>query len=202
MGGLSQDREISSIPRAAGITAITAMPSNHETETNPSASGHWIYPSERQFFDAMARKGHSPQSADMKTIVPIHNAVNERAWREIQAWEKPWISDPEGERSKLVSFMGKGSGEGEGNRNMSPRARWRVAMGYLPPFDRHDWVVERGEEGRRVEYVIDFYSGKEGDGDGMRSGEGKKLSFYLDVRPKLNTWEGWKMRIARATGCV
>jgi cytochrome c heme-lyase len=45
-----------------------------------------------------------------------------------------------------------------------------------------------------VEYVIDFYAGRdEGNGNG-------KLNFFLDVRPKLNTWEGWKMRGARAFG--
>jgi len=44
-----------------------------------------------------------------------------------------------------------------------------------------------------VEYVIDFYAGKD---DGKRKG----LSFYLDVRPKLNSWEGWRMRIARLVG--
>jgi cytochrome c heme-lyase len=39
------------------------------------------------FFAALKRKSHDPQAADMKTIVPIHNAVNERAWMEIKAWE-------------------------------------------------------------------------------------------------------------------
>jgi len=33
---------------------------------------------------------------------------------------------------------------------------------------------------------------------GGRAGEG--LSFYLDVRPKLNSWEGCRMRIARTFG--
>lgn len=48
--------------------------------------------------------------------------------------------------------------------------------------------------GIKVEYVIDFYAGRdEGKGNG-------KLNFFLDVRPKLNTWEGWKMRGARAVG--
>jgi len=75
---------------------------------------------------------------------------------------------------------------------MSPKARINTWMGYTPPFDRHDWVVDRC--GTRVEYVIDFYAGRdEGKGNG-------KLNFFLDVRPKLNTWEGWKMRGARALG--
>lgn len=45
------------------------------------------------FFDAMKRKGYKSEVADMKTVVPIHNAVNERAWREIRAWERPWGSE-------------------------------------------------------------------------------------------------------------
>jgi cytochrome c heme-lyase len=77
---------------------------------------------------------------------------------------------------------------------MSPKARINTIMGYKPPFDRHDWVVDRC--GKRVDYVIDFYAGKdEGRGDG-------KLNFYLDVRPKLNTLEGWKMRAYKAIGLV
>ena len=42
------------------------------------------------FFEAMKRKGYSSEARDMKTIVPIHNAVNERAWKEIKEWERPW----------------------------------------------------------------------------------------------------------------
>lgn len=62
-----------------------------EQETGAdAASGNWIYPSEKMFFDAMKRKGHDPQAPDMRTIVPIHNAVNERAWAEIKQWEAPF----------------------------------------------------------------------------------------------------------------
>lgn len=73
---------------------------------------------------------------------------------------------------------------------MSPKARFNTLLGYSAPFDRHDWVVDRC--GTKVEYVIDFYQG--------RGGENGKLNFYLDVRPKLNTWEGWKMRGAKLVG--
>jgi hypothetical protein len=65
--GLSQDREISSIPEAS--------------------DGNSVYPSEAQFFAATARKNHNPNAVDMKMIVPIDNAVNERALREIMKWE-------------------------------------------------------------------------------------------------------------------
>ncbi len=51
-------------------------------------TGNWIYPSEQMFFDAMRRKDFDARTEDMKTIVPIHNAVNERAWKMIREWEK------------------------------------------------------------------------------------------------------------------
>lgn len=72
----------------------------------------------------------------------------------------------------------------------------RALGGYQTPFDRHDWVVERCN-GEQVEYVIDFYQGKSKGA----SGQGESgLNFYLDVRPKLNSWEGWRMRGARFLG--
>lgn len=85
---------------------------------------------------------------------------------------------------KLESFANK-------NTRMTPTARINTILGYSAPFDRHDWVIDRC--GTRVEYVIDFYAGRPG---GRQPGP----SFYLDVRPKLNTWEGVKMRARRWTG--
>jgi cytochrome c heme-lyase len=186
---LDEARTVSSIPRSSE-PGPAACPSNDEQETGASNTGHWVYPSEKQFFEAMKRKGHEAAAADMKTVVPIHNAVNERAWAEILKWEAPYAGSaggcPGGPR--LHSFAGLGSA----TATMSPRARINTLLGYTAPFDRHDWVVDRC--GTKVEYVIDFYSGRN---DG--SGKGK-LNFYLDVRPKLNTWEGVKMRAMRAVG--
>lgn len=75
------------------------------------------------------------------------------------------------------------------SKALTPKARMLGWLGYEAPFDRHDWVVDRC--GREVDYVIDFYGGKGGMGKGG-------LSFYLDVRPKVNCWEGVKMRMERA----
>jgi cytochrome c heme-lyase len=100
---LSTARETSSIPKT------------HE--------GNWVYPSEAQFFAAMARKNHNPQTADMKTIVPIHNAVNERAWGEVMKWE----AGRGGEKCggvKLVNFKGKPG-------QISLKARWKSLLGYV-----------------------------------------------------------------------
>ena len=98
---LSQDRETSSIPK--------------------TTDGKWVYPSEAQFFAAMARKNHNPQAADMKTIVPIHNAVNERAWSEILKWESGRGGEACG-GVKLVNFQGRPN-------EKSPKAKWNMLLG-------------------------------------------------------------------------
>lgn len=97
--GLDTDRVVSTIPRTSGGPAACpvdhgkepAKPANHEMETGLDPSGNWVYPSEKMFFDAMKRKGYDARVADMKTVVPIHNAVNERAWKEIKEWEAPYL---------------------------------------------------------------------------------------------------------------
>ena len=91
---LGLDREVSTIPRASPVNNEEgAKPANSEKESGVSESGNWIYPSEKMFFDAMKRKGYASEANDMKTIVPIHNAVNERAWKEIKEWERPYGSE-------------------------------------------------------------------------------------------------------------
>ncbi|KAJ7771751.1 cytochrome C1 heme lyase [Mycena metata] len=159
---------------AAAQTLSTAR----EVSSIPNASdGNWVYPSEAQFFAAMARKKHDPQARDMRTIVPIHNAVNERAWAEVMRWEAGRGGEACG-GVKLVNFKGK---PGE----KSIRARWKMLLGYSAPFDRHDWVVDRC--GVQMRYIIDFYTGRS-------QGPATGPSFFLDVRPALDNWEGVKMR--------
>ncbi|KAF9738602.1 hypothetical protein PMIN06_001984 [Paraphaeosphaeria minitans] len=184
---LGIQREISTIPRALpnDDAPASARPANSEKDTGADKkTGNWIYPSEQMFFEAMKRKAFNPDEMDMHTIVPIHNAVNERAWKEIKEWEKGRGSEACG-GPKLASFSGLSS-------SLTPRARLNTMMGYKPPFDRHDWVVDRC--GTKVEYVIDFYAGK----DEERAGKG--LNFFLDVRPKLNSWEGVKLRAFKFVG--
>jgi len=196
---LASEREISTIPRVSFIPENpgnstssptsaashgSAAPANNESESGVSSSGNWIYPSEAMFFEAMRRKNFSPEVADMKTIVPIHNAVNERAWAEIKTWEAGRGSEKCG-GPKLVSFSGQSTA-------LTPKARFNMLLGYAAPFDRHDWVVDRC--GTQVEYVIDFYAGKD------EGKSGKSLNFFLDVRPKLTSFEGWRMRAMRTVG--
>lgn len=138
------------------------------------------------FFEAMRRKQYTPKEKEMKSVVPLHNAVNEQTWRQILDWERGQGSEVCG-GPKLVSFSGDST-------KLTPRAWIKSLAGYQKPFDRHDWVVERC--GKQVEYVIDFY-------EGSRSGMGKMgnaVSFYLDVRPKLNSFEGWRMRFVKYWG--
>lgn len=147
-----------------------------------------MYPSEKMFFDAMRRKGHDQvETADMKTVVPIHNAVNERAWKEIKEWERPYTEGTACDGPRLHSFSGFSD-------RMSPKARINTLLGFTAPFDRHDWIIDRC--GVQVEYVIDFYAGRPG------ASQDGRPSFYLDVRPKLNSWEGVKMRAMRGVGLV
>ncbi|OCF36970.1 cytochrome c heme-lyase [Kwoniella heveanensis BCC8398] len=210
--GLSQHRVISSIPRGATSPSGPSQPppSEHaqpEASTSTSSStystpapapapapapvtggavkdsaGNWVYPSEQQFFNAMMRKNHNPRPADMRTIVPIHNAVNEKAWEQILVWESKIDGSEKCGGPRLVSFVGK-------PRERTPKAWLKTAFGYTPPFDRHDWLVDRC--GTQVRYVIDFYTGRAGSGD-----DAGKMSFYLDVRPAVDNWEGVKTRMA------
>jgi hypothetical protein len=110
--------------RPAVAANSSALSSERQTSSIPKAAdGNWVYPSEAQFFTAMARKNHNPQASDMKTIVPIHNAVNERAWVEVMKWE----AGRGGEKCggvKLVNFKGK-----PGQRSW--KATWKTLLGYI-----------------------------------------------------------------------
>ncbi|SCU99934.1 LAMI_0G01794g1_1 [Lachancea mirantina] len=160
---LPTEREISSIPRSG-------------------TDQHWVYPSQKQFYEAMVRKNWNPDPEDMKVVIPIHNSVNERVWNYIKLWEGD-ESARECGGIQLASFKGD-------SKKLTPRAWFRSAiLGYAKPFDRHDWTINRC--GTNVDYVIDFYSG---DNSAVGS------DVYLDVRPKLNSFEGVKMRIKRSLG--
>lgn len=73
---LSKTRVVSSIPKS-DYTPV------HQQE----AGGKWEYPSEEMYFKAMKRKGWDPEAEQMKTIVAIHNTVNEQSWLEVSKWE-------------------------------------------------------------------------------------------------------------------
>ena len=64
-----------------------------------------------------------------------------------------------------------------------------------PPFDRHDWYVQRsppGEQTHEVRYVIDYYSAPpEPTGEPV---------FYLDVRPAVDSPSAAAERLMRWGG--
>ena len=173
---LSTHRVVSSIPRSDSILEEEGMeiPKHQVDPMNNNKNGSfWMYPSEQQFYNAMTRKGWKPNAEEMEVVVAIHNAVNERGWHEVKKWEK----DLHGiEKPRLIRFMGRPN-------DTSPKA-WVNSnlLGYKPPFDRHDWFVERN--GKAIRYVIDFYNG------GSASSENNiplSTSMYLDVRPALDS---------------
>lgn len=161
---LGQEREVSSIPVGREST-----PGHQPQGAEESRERRWVYPSEQMFFNAMRRKGWDPIERDMAAVVKIHNAVNERVWREIMEWEdRHRGACADGPR--LKRFLGRPN-------YYSPKARLLNLLGYHLPFDRHDWFVDRcGEE---VRYVIDFYSGP--------AAPGGVPSMHLDVRPALDS---------------
>lgn len=148
-------------------------PTSTTTEQPPTAATteeHWIYPSPQMFYNAMKRKGKNPSEDDMRTVVKIHNAVNEQVWRNIMHWEK--MHCDECATPKLKSFSGNYD-------KLSPKARYRMWVhGDKRPFDRHDWIIDRC--GREVRYVIDFYEAP--------PTEGKQVGIHLDVRPAVDSF--------------
>jgi len=92
---------------------------------------------------------------------------------------RPGEAEPE---PKLVRFMGR-------PQEPTPKARMLGFVAWLypsqfadnPPFDRHDWYVQRhtaSGQTKEVRYVIDYYSGPpEPTGEPV---------FYLDVRPAVD----------------
>jgi cytochrome c heme-lyase len=81
----------------------------------------WVYPSEAQFFAAMQRKNHKPRQEDMRTVVPIHNAVNEKAWEEVLMWEAGMGSENCG-GPRLISFSGR-------PKDLTPKAWLKTLAG-------------------------------------------------------------------------
>ncbi|WFC99070.1 holocytochrome-c synthase [Malassezia yamatoensis] len=194
---LSQDRVISSIPRYHMESQSSRDSAHSQANQTGDQEQNWVYPSPSQFYNAVRRKNHSANVADMDVVVPIHNAVNEQAWQMIRDWEAGW-NDRSASEPQLVNFIGR-------PRDYTWRAYLRSLAGYQLPFDRHDWVVVRPNEEnnpKTIRYIIDFYAGKADSKSASdtltRATDPKsKISFYLDVRPAPDTVEGIAMRLHR-----
>lgn len=74
-------------------------------------------------------------------------------------------------------------------------------VSYQPPFDTHRWLVNRC--GTEITYLIDFYTGSSKPrflpsptpGEAPVQVPSAEMSFYLDVRPVVNSWDGMKTRL-------
>mmetsp|Transcript_15169 Transcript_15169/g.28518 ORF Transcript_15169/g.28518 Transcript_15169/m.28518 type:complete len:421 (+) Transcript_15169:170-1432(+) len=224
---LSTHRAISSIPKPCPVQSESTftsssvslenkqLPSNASTSRfgtsssntpsipahQPESSEKWVYPSEQQFYNAMKRKGWELPPGIEKSIphvVRIHNAVNERGWKEILEWER--MRDPKNDNPRLVRFIGR-------PKDLSPRARFYSTLWLRnEPFDRHDWFVDRGDGTGERRYVIDFYNGKEDSVSSSISASNSAStsttnnslglpSMYLDVRPALDDLEAVQDRV-------
>ncbi|KAF2731358.1 hypothetical protein EJ04DRAFT_536677 [Polyplosphaeria fusca] len=90
-------------------------------------------------------------------------------------------TDKETPPPKLLRFTGR-PGDATPKSQMLQWLGWAWPAKFetAPPFDRHDWFVERcGPSGcEEVRYVIDYY-----EGDPEPTGE---PVFYLDVRPAID----------------
>lgn len=140
----------------------------------------WLFPSPQQFYNALVRKNKAENvdEGDMGNVVAIHNAMNERAWKLLRAWETGFHKDElEPGCPKLRRFMGRPF-------ELSPKARVKALLGMGEPFDRHDWYVDRGD-GTEVRYILDYYfdeKAAEADTDPQST-----KCIYVDVRPALDS---------------
>lgn len=207
---MRNERIISSIPRDTEIQPENKCPHLKETQSpqstqssssssESSSNSNWVYPSPKMFWEAMNRKGTLPShlkdpeaqgtKEELDWIVTIHNVVNEQCWQEICKWEKfrrdgcASKTAMESNEIKLQRFLGRPD-------DLSPRA-WikSTILGYKKPFDRHDWYVKRTPDEAPRRYVIDFYAGKDD--------KNEAASFYLDVRPALDSFDSLSVRIRK-----
>lgn len=162
---LSTHREVSSIPRADDLAAAAS----HQPKTGEDKN--WVYPSQQQIYNAMRRKGYEVEESTIPMVIQIHNSVNERSWNLVKRWERELhgVEEP-----RLVTILGRPD-------KLSPKAMFQTyVLQKEPPFDRHDWCVDRGD-GVMHRYIIDFYGR-----DSPVSDNGIP-SMALDVRPALDS---------------
>jgi hypothetical protein len=98
----------------------------------------------------------------------------------------------EGREPKLLHFLGR-------PHDLSPKARLKMLFGHPAPFDRHDWVVDRG--GEEVRYVIDYYHNESGVNDDETPRhlmDSKSIkSIKVDVRPAIDSLDSLLDRVLR-----
>ena len=177
--------------RAAKVDIPTdsGMSSEREISSIPNRDGKWAYPSPQQFYRNAVAKGHEVDPTDMNTVVSIHNAVNEETWRRIVQMEKQYHAKECPNGPTLIRFVGK-----PGDPSLKSQMMHTLG-GYVLPFDRHEWTIDRCGTGL-FKYHVDFYDGRQDD-----SG---KVNIYLDARPAMDTatgiWDRVRMALERFIG--
>lgn len=147
----------------------------------------WVYPSPQMFWNALVRKQKTEgaSESDMNTVISIHNNMNETTWRQVLAWEALHPVSNDDLKPKLLRFLGRPF-------DLSPKARLKTWIGgHIAPFDRHDWIVDRG--GKEVRYVIDYYHDESAVDIDQTPKHLKDIqsmkSIKVDVRPALDSLE-------------
>ena len=163
------------------------LPTERITSTIPKAGtddGNWVYPSPQMFWNALVRKNKTDGASeeDIETVVAVHNNMNERTWKQVLVWEDLHNVAESGREPKLLRFLGKPD-------DLSPKARLKMLFGHPAPFDRHDWIVDRG--GKEVRYVIDYYHDESVVNDDKKPQQlhdfKSMKSIKIDVRPALDS---------------
>jgi cytochrome c heme-lyase len=156
--------------------------------------GTWVYPSPQMFWNALVRKNkvEGASEEDMENVIAVHNSMNETTWAQIMAWEALHVPTGPGREAKLSRFTGKPD-------DLSPKAKLRQKLGMPIPFDRHDWIVDRG--GVEVRYIIDYYHDESNvDNDDKpkdKSDFHAVKSIFVDVRPALDSFDAVLDRVVR-----
>eukprot|EP00615_Pteridomonas_danica_P008586 CAMPEP_0114329106 /NCGR_PEP_ID=MMETSP0101-20121206/855_1 /TAXON_ID=38822 ORGANISM="Pteridomonas danica, Strain PT" /NCGR_SAMPLE_ID=MMETSP0101 /ASSEMBLY_ACC=CAM_ASM_000211 /LENGTH=382 /DNA_ID=CAMNT_0001458657 /DNA_START=72 /DNA_END=1221 /DNA_ORIENTATION=- len=158
----------------------------------------WEYPSPQMFWNAMVRKNKADGASeeDMDMVVAIHNNMNESTWQAVMEWEKlhepPADVDPKDAQPTLLRFTGRPD-------ENSPKAMLKsIVFGCPEPFDRHDWIVDRG--GKEVRYIIDYFHDHDGVDRDAKPGlhdQETIQSRRIDVRPALDSFESVIDRVFR-----
>ncbi|KAF2772731.1 hypothetical protein EJ03DRAFT_265947 [Teratosphaeria nubilosa] len=193
---LPLDREASTIPRGDGSGSTWEYPSPQQMYNAMLRKGYTDTPAEHvesmvavhNFLNEGAWeeiKGWEGRFArglgrGLHLCMKGEEGANRQLWIEEtrnRQREEMEFTDP-----SLLRFMGRPN-------EPTPKARmfaflakaWPSQFPDNPPFDRHDWYVERktpdGQK-KEVRYVIDYYSGPpEPTGEPV---------FYLDVRPAVD----------------
>ena len=173
-------------PAPGQVISLSTQRINSHIPKGGTTGDTWLYPSPQMFWNALVRKNKAEGASEeyMDTVVAIHNNMNEKTWQQVLAWEDLYAPSARiaGGDPKLLRFTGRPD-------ELSLKAKLLVWLGRDAPFDRHDWVVDRG--GKLVRYIIDYYhdekATKQDKVPSNLSDFSSMRSIIIDVRPALDS---------------